>query len=79
MNSTAPEQAWEFVLPELFKRTEFVSLPAGGLSLPKLTEIAGLYSSMLNAVECVDIRRQQHPLRQHHVHRTKHLSDGVPL
>ena len=62
MNSTAPEQVWELVLPELFKRTEFVFIPRWDkLAVPNLTEIAGLYSSMLNAVECVEFARDNIP------------------
>lgn len=54
MNSTAPEQIWEFVLPDLFKRTEFVFVPRWDkLAVPNMTEISGLYSSMLNAPECI--------------------------
>lgn len=62
MNSTAPDQVWELVLPELFKRTEFVFIPRWDkLAVPNLTEIAGLYSSMLNAVECVEFARDNIP------------------
>ena len=54
MNSTAPEQVWGFVLPELFKRTEFVMVPLWHkLAVPNLTEISGLYSSMVPGAEAI--------------------------
>ena len=62
MNTTAPEQVWEFVLPDLFKRTEFVFVPRWDkIAVPNLTEISGLYSSMLSAVECVAFAKDNIP------------------
>ena len=54
MNSSAPDQVWGLVLPELFKRTEFVMVPRWDkMAVPNLTEISGLYSSLLNASESI--------------------------
>lgn len=62
MNSNAPDQVWELVLPDLFKRTEFVIVPQWHKqAVPNLTEISGLYSSMLNATEMVQFVKDNIP------------------
>lgn len=45
---------WEIILPDIFKRTEFVLLPRWDkLSIPNLGNLSNLYSSMLNPAECI--------------------------
>lgn len=57
-NSTHTREEWEAILPDLFKRTEFTILPRWDkMSIPNLTELAGLYSSILNPAECVDFAK----------------------
>lgn len=58
LNSTRTRAEWEVILPELFKRTEFVILPRWDKkSIPNLTELAGLYSSLLDPVECIQFAK----------------------
>lgn len=46
---------WESILPELFKRTEFVILPRWDkVAIPNQTTAASLYSSMLEPNECIN-------------------------
>jgi hypothetical protein len=54
-NSTYSNSEWEAILPDLFKRTEFVILPRWDLiSIPNLSLQSALYSSILNPTECKD-------------------------
>lgn len=47
-NTTKPRENWEAVLPEIFRRTEFVILPRWDVaSVPNLTVLSGLYGSMI--------------------------------
>lgn len=49
---------WENILPDLFKRTEFVILPRWDLvSIPNLTELSALYSSIVDPTECITFAR----------------------
>lgn len=53
-NSAHTNQQWAVILPDLFKRTEFVFLPRWDLiSIPNLSTQAELYSSIINPDECV--------------------------
>lgn len=53
-NSSHIRTDWEIILPDIFKRTEFVLLPRWDkISIPNLGNLANLYSSMLNPAECV--------------------------
>ena len=57
-NSSHSRAEWEVILPDLFKRTEFVLLPRWDLkSIPNLTDLASLYASMLNPMECVQFAK----------------------
>lgn len=61
-NSTHPRSEWEVILPDLFKRTEFVMFPRWDkTSIPNLTETAGLYGSILNPYECVQFVKDHLP------------------
>lgn len=58
-NSEHTRSEWEAILPDLFKRTEFIVLPRWDkVSIPNLTELAGLYSSILDPVECIQFAKQ---------------------
>lgn len=47
-NTNKPRENWEAVLPEIFRRTEFVLLPRWDLlSVPNLTILSGLYGSIV--------------------------------
>jgi hypothetical protein len=53
-NSTHTQNEWELILPDLFKRTEFVLLPRWDLvSIPNLSALSSLYSSVVNPFETV--------------------------
>lgn len=53
-HSTRPQTDWEAVLPEIFKRTEFVILPRWDkMSVVNLTVLSGLYGSMVDPVEAI--------------------------
>lgn len=57
-NSSHSRAEWEVILPDLFRRTEFVMLPRWDKkSIPNLTELAALYASMLNPMECVQFAK----------------------
>ena len=53
-NSTHSRANWEALMPDLFKRTEFVMVPRWDqVSVANLSSASELYSSMLNPIECV--------------------------
>jgi hypothetical protein len=57
-NSTHTNQEWETILPDLFKRTEFIFLPRWDKeAIPNLTVLAGIYSSILNPKECIQFAK----------------------
>jgi hypothetical protein len=54
-NSTHTRTQWEAILPDLFKRTEFVILPRWDLESVQNLEIQnGLYSSIVDPLETID-------------------------
>jgi hypothetical protein len=51
-HSTHPRSEWEMIIPDLFKRTEFVILPRWDkYAIPNLTVQAGIYSPIQNLKE----------------------------
>ncbi len=53
-HSTRSRNDWEIILPEIFKRTEFILIPRWDkMSIPNLTEMSGLYSSIVEPLECI--------------------------
>jgi hypothetical protein len=51
-NSTHSRAEWTVILPDLFKRTEFVVLPRWtNLAIPNLTTTVGIYSPVINLRE----------------------------
>lgn len=53
-NSTHTKAEWEVILPEIFKRTEFVLLPRWDkISIPNLGNLSSLYSSAVNPNESI--------------------------
>lgn len=57
-NSTKTRAQWEALLPDLFKRTEFVILPRWDkISIPNLTNAGVLYSSIMNPTECISFAK----------------------
>lgn len=58
-NSTHTQAQWEVVLPELFRRTEFLVQPRWDLiSIPNLTSASALYRSIVDPVECMEYAKQ---------------------
>lgn len=54
-NSTKDSSEWEQIMPDLFKRTEFVMIPHWDkLAIGNLNNLAGLYSSMLDPKEALE-------------------------
>ena len=59
-NSTHTRTEWEAILPDLFKRTEFIVLPRWDLySIPNMAIQAGLYSSMTDPVEAIEFAQRE--------------------
>lgn len=57
-HSTHARPEWEEILPDLFKRTEFVMLPRWDKkSIPNLSELSTLYASMQDPMECVQFAK----------------------
>lgn len=53
-NSTHSREDWEAIMPDLFKRTEFIIIPRWDLiSIPNLSELSALYGNMLDPNECI--------------------------
>ncbi len=53
-NSTHEREEWEVIFPDIMKRTEFIILPRWDLmSIPNLTLMSGLYSSIVDPAECI--------------------------
>jgi hypothetical protein len=53
-NSTHPQNEWEEIFPDIFKRTEFYMLPRWDfISIPNLTVLSSLYSSILDPKEVI--------------------------
>lgn len=53
-NSTHTRAEWEAILPDLFKRTEFIILPRWDkIAIPNLSLLSSLYGNMLDPVECI--------------------------
>jgi hypothetical protein len=47
-------EEWVLIMPELFKRTEFVILPRWDrIAIPNLTQSSALYSSIMDPLECI--------------------------
>lgn len=61
-NNTHTRDEWKAILPELFKRTEFLVFPRWDLyAIPNLTIQAGIYSPMLNLQESVAYLKSKLP------------------
>ena len=59
-NSTHTRSEWESIIPDLFKRTEFIILPRWDkYAVPNNTIQAGLYSSIQDPLECVEFAKKQ--------------------
>jgi hypothetical protein len=57
-HSVHSKAEWEAILPDLFKRTEFIMMPRWDkVSIPNLTIAANLYSSMLDPRECINFAK----------------------
>lgn len=57
-NSIHNKAEWEVILPDLFKRTEFIMLPRWDkVSIPNLTTAANLYSSMVDPLESLNFAK----------------------
>lgn len=57
-NSTKTRQEWLVILPELFKRTEFIILPRWDIySILNLAVAGGLYRSMIQASEAISFAK----------------------
>lgn len=57
-NSTRGRNDWESILPDLFRRTEFVVLPRWDLiSIPNQTDLSSLYKNMMNPKECLSFAK----------------------
>jgi hypothetical protein len=53
-NSTHTKSEWEVILPDIFKRTEFVLLPRWDkISIPNLGNLSSLYSSAVSPLEAI--------------------------
>jgi len=53
-NSTKTKAEWEIIFPDLFRRTEFLFIPRWDkISIPNLTDLSALYSSLLNPMEVI--------------------------
>lgn len=53
-NSTHTREEWTAILPDLFKRTEFLILPRWDkFAIPNLTVQEGIYSPIMNPTECI--------------------------
>lgn len=53
-HSTKTRNQWETILPDVFKRTEFILIPRWDkVSIPNLTEMSGLYGSIVEPLECI--------------------------
>ena len=61
-NSTHSRDEWETIIPDLFKRTEFILIPVWNkISIPNLTNLSALYSSMLNPTEVIAFAKTMTP------------------
>ena len=59
-HSTHTQTQWEVILPELFKRTEFVILPRWDLyAIPDLAIQTGIHSSLMNPAESMQYVQNQ--------------------
>lgn len=59
-NSTHTRTEWEAIIPDLFKRTEFILLPRWDkTAVPNNTVESGLYSSVVDPVECISFAKTQ--------------------
>lgn len=53
-NSTHTKTQWEALLPDLFKRTEFLFIPRWDKqAVPNLTVTSGIYKDMMDPLECL--------------------------
>lgn len=53
-NSAHSQADWTLIFPDIFKRSEFKMLPRWDLvSIPNLTELSALYSSIVEPSECI--------------------------
>jgi len=61
-NSTHSRAEWTAILPDLFKRTEFVVLPRWlDLAIPNLTTSVGIYSPIINLSESISYTKAKVP------------------
>lgn len=61
-NSTHTRAEWEAILPDLFKSTEFVILPRWDkYAIPNMNVQAGIYSPIVNPVECISFAKNKIP------------------
>lgn len=55
-----PEEVWQQIFPELFKRTEFVILPQWqNIAIPNMSILTGIYSSFLNLSDGIDYAKEK--------------------
>ncbi len=61
-NSIKDNEEWENILPDLFKRTEFIILPRWDkIAIENFTLLSSLYSSIMNVNECIDFAKANIP------------------
>jgi hypothetical protein len=59
-NSTHSRSEWEAILPDLFKRTEFIMLPRWDyMAIPDYSIEQGIYSALANPVETISFAQKQ--------------------
>lgn len=74
-NSAHTREEWANIFPDIFKRTEFILVPRWDkMSVPNLTLLSGLYSSILNTKETVDFVKTNFPLYD-----AGYMSDNISI
>lgn len=59
-HSTHNQNDWQVIFPDLFRRTEFLFYPRWDkVSIPNLTDLAALYSSLQDPAECIVFAKQK--------------------
>lgn len=76
-NSTRPIGDWETIIPELFRRTEFMMVPLWHKkSIPNLTDLSALYSSIINCNEVIGFLETVYPIS---IYPTGYISSNVAV
>jgi hypothetical protein len=76
-HSTKTLTEWESVLPELFLRTEFVLVPLWHKkSIPNLTDLSALYSSIVKCKEVTTFVRSMYP---NTVYPSNYIADNLSI